>query len=92
VTDTPFKVALKPETELGFVQSRGMRNGPTGSRKRTSDSLEPFAGHLAAKPRCGSTERCNTAPDHGASLGIALAQKPGLDSPDAPGGRSGPTQ
>ena len=23
VTDTPFKVALKPETELGFVQSRG---------------------------------------------------------------------
>ena len=46
--------------------------------KRTSDSLEPFAGHLAAKPRCGSTERCNTAPDHGASLGIALAQKPGL--------------
>jgi len=54
--------------------------------------LEPFAGHLAAKPRRGSTERCNTAPDHGASLGIALAQKPGLDSPDAPGGRSGPTQ
>ena len=50
-TDTHLRGRSSPETGSGFARTTGGRLEPTRLRKRTSDSLDGFAEHLAAKAR-----------------------------------------